>query len=126
MARPPKRARRDSRERPEGSDVDEDEDGGEVYYGIANDGTGNKVRLTQDEEFWYEDGSIFLETTKVVFKVYRGPLVAQSPVFKDMLSIPQPSNTHTQSRDHPVIHLTDSPEDLRHVLRVLMPSKNIQ
>ena len=54
-----------------------------------------------------------------------GPLVDHSPVFKDMLSLPQPAATQVEPAC-PVIPLPDSPADLRHVLRVLMPTKRIR
>ena len=83
------------------------------------------VGLEQDEDFWYEDGNIILTTADVAFKVYRGPLVKHSPVFKDMLSLPQPSSS-SHAVACPVIPITDSANDLRHMLRVLMPVENIK
>lgn len=84
-------------------------------------------RLPQrDEELWMEDGNLILVTPSVQFRVYRGPLIGQSLVFRDMLSLPQPAE-HFASR-HPscadcipciTIPLSDSPEDLRHFLRVM-------
>ncbi|RDX48944.1 hypothetical protein OH76DRAFT_1404136 [Lentinus brumalis] len=79
----------------------------------------------RDEELWYEDGTIILVARGIGFKVYKGPLVDHSPVFKDMLSLPQPATT-AAAPNCPVIPLPDSPADLRHVLRLLMPSKRIR
>ena len=79
----------------------------------------------RDSELWFEDGTIILVARGVGFKVYRGPLVDHSPVFKDMLSLPQPAATQVAPAC-PVIPLPDSPADLRHVLRVLMPTKRIR
>lgn len=83
----------------------------------------------RDEEFWYEDGSIILVARDVEFRVFKGILAEHSPVFRDMFSLPQPqgdaSSSTGTSRDveHPcpIVHLSDSPEDLRHVLRAYMP-----
>ncbi|EIW56790.1 uncharacterized protein TRAVEDRAFT_170761 [Trametes versicolor FP-101664 SS1] len=85
-----------------------------------------------DDEFWLEDGNLTLIAGDVEFRVYKGPLIANSPVFRDMLSLPQP--IPTQPDDRPdllcpcgyapaLVHVSDSPEDLRHLLRVLVPGK---
>ena len=85
--------------------------------------------LKRDEEFWYGDGTIILIAADVEFRVYRGPLEKHSAVFRDMLSFPQPtkysapdsvSNPSSDSLPWPVVRLTDSPYDLRHLLRVFM------
>ncbi|KAI0752027.1 hypothetical protein C8Q74DRAFT_348706 [Fomes fomentarius] len=80
----------------------------------------------RDEELWFEDGSLILVARDIEFRVYKGPLVAQSGFFKDMLSLPQPgdsSSTPSNDSSSPscaTIHLSDSPEDLRHFLRVFV------
>ncbi|KAI0370990.1 hypothetical protein BV20DRAFT_966098 [Pilatotrama ljubarskyi] len=87
-----------------------------------------------DENFWLEDGNLTLIAGNVEFKVYKGPLVANSPVFRDMLSLPQPDKTDgafgspgisrcTCGYAPALVHVSDSPEDLRHLLRVLVPGK---
>ncbi|TBU51802.1 hypothetical protein BD310DRAFT_962923 [Dichomitus squalens] len=82
-----------------------------------------RVGFPPDYELWYEDGTIILIAHDVEFRVYRGPLAKHSPLFRDMLSIPQPVEPHLlyqgqgQSPECPLIHLSDSPEDLRHILR---------
>ncbi|KAM5534175.1 hypothetical protein V8D89_012195 [Ganoderma adspersum] len=78
----------------------------------------------RDEDFWYEDGMIILIAANVKFCVYRGPLAKHSPIFRDMLSFPQPpkdtsspsNSVSYPSLDCPVVRLTDSPNDLRHIL----------
>ncbi|EIW56908.1 uncharacterized protein TRAVEDRAFT_128274 [Trametes versicolor FP-101664 SS1] len=78
---------------------------------------------TRDEEFWYSDGNIILLAHDVEFRVYKGLLAEHSPVFRDMFSLPQPPcpNTVLSEDACPVVQLSDSPEDLRHILRVYMP-----
>lgn len=80
---------------------------------------------TRDEEFWYSDGNIVLIAGSVEFRVYKGVLASHSPVFKDVFSLPQPQaalpSTPPSDEPCPVVHLPDSPGDLRHVLRVYMP-----
>ena len=79
------------------------------------------VKLTRDKEFWLEDGNIILIACDVGFRIYRGLLAAQSTVFADMFSCPN-STADEYYDDCPVVRLSDSPEDLRYFLRVLVPS----
>ena len=79
------------------------------------------VKLTRDKEFWLEDGNIVLIARDVGFRIYRGLLVAQSTVFADMFGSPN-STADEYYDDCPVVRLSDSPEDLRYFLRVLIPS----
>ncbi|KAL1938152.1 hypothetical protein VTO73DRAFT_11981 [Trametes versicolor] len=80
------------------------------------------VLRKRDEEFWYCDGSIILVAGDVEFRIYKGLLADHSPVFKDMFSLPQPPATASPTNDPcPVVYLSDSPDDLRHVLRAYMP-----
>ncbi|RDX49028.1 hypothetical protein OH76DRAFT_1351489, partial [Lentinus brumalis] len=75
-------------------------------------------------EFWYEDGTIILVARTVQFRVYKGVLADLSSVFADMFSLPQPtSSLPAGPADCPFVHLEDSPEDLRHILRALFPKK---
>ena len=88
--------------------------------------------LKKDEEFWYDDGTIILIAGNIEFRVYRGPLAKHSPVFRDMLALPQPpiSDSTPSSFEEPVlappcpaVHVTDSPTDLRHFLRAFVPGE---
>ncbi|KAH9856096.1 hypothetical protein C2E23DRAFT_502992 [Lenzites betulinus] len=86
----------------------------------------SKAARLRDEEFWYSDGSIVLVARNVEFRVYQGILSDHSPVFKDMFSLPQPDDASPSGEPStgdrcPVVHLSDSPEDLRHILRFYMP-----
>ena len=74
----------------------------------------------KDEDFWYEDGNITLATRDVDFRVFKGILAEHSPVFKDMFSLPQPSDGEAGASG-PVVHLSDSPDDVRALLHVCMP-----
>ena len=88
--------------------------------------------LEKDEEFWYDDGTIILITGNIEFRVYRGPLAKHSPIFHDMLALPQPpiSDSTPSSFEEsvlgppcPAVHVTDSPTDLRHFLRAFVPGE---
>ena len=76
--------------------------------------------LKHDEEFWLEDGNIILISSSTAFRIYRGLLAARSSVFADMFTASS-SKPDESYEGCPVIHLSESPEDLRHFLRVLLP-----
>ena len=78
------------------------------------------VRLTRDREFWLDDGNIVLIARDVGFRIYRGLLAAQSTIFADMFGSPN-SGADEYYDDCPAVRLSDSPEDLRYFLRVLIP-----
>lgn len=79
----------------------------------------------RDEEFWEDDGTIVLIARDVEFKVYKGVLAHHSTVFADMFSLPQPPTSETSETAYgcPVVHLDDSPDDLRLVLRAILPRR---
>ncbi|RPD53660.1 hypothetical protein L226DRAFT_459840 [Lentinus tigrinus ALCF2SS1-7] len=81
--------------------------------------------LRKDEEFWYEDGTIELLAGDVRFRVYKGVLAKHSPVFADMFSLPQPQSASScQVLESQAVHLDDSPEDLRIVLKAILPPQD--
>ena len=92
----------------------------------ASEDTPPKLPLP-DEEFWLEDGNLTLIAGDVEFRVYKGPIVANSPVFKAMLTLPQPDGATqpqcTCNYAPALVHVSDSPEDLRHLLRALVPGR---
>ena len=105
--------------------VEENKDSSEVPKDPPEDATPKPP--TPDDEFWLEDGNLTLIARESIeFRVYKGPLISNAPVFKDMLSLPQPDGGPsgcTCGYAPALVHLTDSPEDLRHLLRVLVPGK---
>nr|VWP01114.1 Cytochrome P450 51 [Ganoderma boninense] len=71
-------------------------------------------------EFWLPDGNIILVARAIGFRIYRGLIAAQSTVFEDMFA--SSSTDANEIFDGcPVVHLSDSPEDLVHLVRVLLP-----
>ena len=81
-------------------------------------------QLQWDDEFRFDDGSIVLIAGTTAFKVYKGLLAAQSIVFSDMFSTGSTHAGHILD-GCPVVHLSDSPEDLRHLLRTLISKEQI-
>lgn len=90
------------------------------------------VSRIRDEEFWFEDGSVVLATSDIEFRVYKGVLADYSPVFRDMFTLPQPTSLSTIGGNPAeltadpcsVVHLSDHPGDLKHVLRICMPKSS--
>ncbi|OBZ69703.1 hypothetical protein A0H81_10185 [Grifola frondosa] len=81
------------------------------------------VEISRDDEFWYKDGNIVLIAGNIAFRVYQGLLAEQSQVFMDLFVVPQPAGAETMD-DCAMVHLSDSPEDLRHLLRALFKNNN--
>ena len=73
-----------------------------------------------DDEFWLEDANVSLVARGVDFRVYRGLLSSQSPVFSALLSTPSTLGRSTEN-GLSILNVSDSPKDLRHLLRVLVP-----
>ena len=81
---------------------------------------GGKEQRQRDAQFWYEDGTVILVAHDVEFRVYKGVLVQHSLFFRDMFSLPQPQDADADPAPCPVVHLSDYPEDIRHVLEACM------
>jgi hypothetical protein len=73
----------------------------------------------RSSELWYADGTVILDNGSVQFRVYRGILAANSSVFNDMFSIPQPSGGDDLIEGCEVVQLHDSAVDLGHFLRAI-------
>ncbi|EPT02532.1 hypothetical protein FOMPIDRAFT_1105957, partial [Fomitopsis schrenkii] len=76
----------------------------------------------RDEEVWFVDGNIVLQAHGVAFRVYQDIFALNPEVFAGMFSVPQPATVETFD-DCPVIHLSDNPNDLRLLLRVIFIDK---
>ncbi|KAJ7608513.1 hypothetical protein DFH06DRAFT_1248240 [Mycena polygramma] len=77
--------------------------------------------LTRVEDLWFPDASLVLQASNRLFRVSGGLLCARSPVFRDILSIPQPENEPT-IEGCPVVILHDSPDDTEYFLRAVFDS----
>ena len=63
---------------------------------------------------WYDDGSIVIQAGSTQFRVHRSILWANSPVLKDMLPVDE-----ELVEGCPILRLSDSAEDVAHLLKVL-------
>ncbi|KAI1795393.1 hypothetical protein LXA43DRAFT_40087 [Ganoderma leucocontextum] len=90
----------------------------EAADGQAKNGQGWK----EDEEFWFEDGTVILVARDVEFRVYKGVLAGLSSVFKALFADRGHAMRNIRMDEEqallcPVVHVSESPEDLRHLLR---------
>ena len=83
--------------------------------------------LERDPEFWFSDGTVILVAKNVEFRFYRALLADRSPVFNAKFADQHPTRDVQFNGQHsfscPIVHLTDSPEDLRHILRAYVSGK---
>ncbi|TCD63693.1 hypothetical protein EIP91_005098 [Steccherinum ochraceum] len=79
------------------------------------DGEGDYVH---SEDFWYADGNIVLVAQRTAFRIHQGVLARKSSIFEDMFKMPQPENAETYE-DCPIVHVSDTAEDMEQVLAVL-------
>ncbi|KAH8826498.1 hypothetical protein DL96DRAFT_1608158 [Flagelloscypha sp. PMI_526] len=73
----------------------------------------------RSSDLWFEDGNLIVRAGGRLFKVYRGILAAQSPVFSDMFSLPP---THDQEilDGCPLVELLDDPDSVEFFLRAVL------
>ncbi|TFK85601.1 hypothetical protein K466DRAFT_494420 [Polyporus arcularius HHB13444] len=85
--------------------------------------------MKRSGEFWLDDDTVILVTRDVEFMVYSGVLATHSRVFWELFSQDNPIRIVPINGKNgvpcPVVTLTDSPEDLRHILRVYVPRRNV-
>ena len=74
--------------------------------------------LERVSELWFDDGTIILQAGTSIFRVYKGLLAARSPVFLDMISMPEPDQMELME-GCPLVRLEDSAEDLEYFLRCI-------
>ncbi|TBU38342.1 hypothetical protein BD309DRAFT_874578 [Dichomitus squalens] len=83
--------------------------------------------LYNDGEFWLGDGTVILVAGTIEFRVYKGLLAAYSPVLKDLFARKHPFRDVPSGDRHdipcPVVRVSDSPDDLRHLLRVCIAGR---
>ncbi|KAJ7612137.1 hypothetical protein FB45DRAFT_843428 [Roridomyces roridus] len=67
---------------------------------------------------WFDDGNIVIQAGNSQFRVHRGILAARSPVFKDMLSFPQPLDSELVD-GCPLVRLPDVEAEVAVFLRAI-------
>ena len=79
----------------------------------------------KDEEVWLSDGSIVVVTAdNVAFRVHKSILSRRSEVYNDLFSLPNADAAMAETMDGcPVVRVSDSSVDIRHLLLVLCCGK---
>ena len=85
-------------------------------------GTGRAPFLPERGDIWFEDGNVVLQAQSTQFRVHRGVLSANSAIFADLFTIPQPASEELVD-GCPVVQLSDSAEDLCHILEAIYNRK---
>jgi hypothetical protein len=74
------------------------------------------------EKLWFRDGTLVLVTDTLLFRVYSGLLAQESPIFDDMVRLPQPADEET-IEGCPVVRLSDNGRDVEYFLKALFDYK---
>ena len=93
---------------------------------LANPNILDVTGRQRDKELWYEDGTVILVAQEVEFRVYKGLLADQSPVFESIFSSSRSSSVDKMEQDCSTFCLTDSPSDLRHIFRACIPGAQLR
>ncbi|TFK83460.1 hypothetical protein K466DRAFT_498434 [Polyporus arcularius HHB13444] len=77
----------------------------------------------RDKAYWLRDGNLILVTDlrRTAFRIYKDLLARQSGTFDDMFASSSPEDKELYE-GCPVVERSDAPEDLRHLLAVLLPT----
>ena len=86
--------------------------------------------FNKDDEFWFEDGTVIFVSCDTEFRVYKGVLAKLSTVFKTLFAdrghaVRNVSIDEGQVISCPIVHISDSPQDMRCLLRVCFFSKRL-
>ncbi|KAJ7715186.1 hypothetical protein B0H16DRAFT_1701820 [Mycena metata] len=80
--------------------------------------------LQKAEELWFSPDVVILRADTRIFRVFAAILKAQSSVFADMFTFPQPPSAEMESIDgFPVVELHDKPEDVEVFLKAIFDSR---
>ncbi|KAF7297738.1 BTB domain-containing protein [Mycena kentingensis (nom. inval.)] len=80
--------------------------------------------ITRSPDYWFDDGSIVLQVESTQFRIAKSMLARHSSVFKDMLSLPLPSD-EPLIEGCPVVVLPDSSADWTRLLEVMYPKRQV-
>jgi hypothetical protein len=86
----------------------------------------SKPTFKRIADLYFPDGNIILEAGMTHFRVFRSVMAARSPVFKDVLSLPQPKQDSGEGKVDgcDIVRLSgDDPEDVACFLRAIFDSR---
>ncbi|KAI0800651.1 hypothetical protein C8Q74DRAFT_432137 [Fomes fomentarius] len=88
------------------------------------DNESGQEELLRDTQFWFEDGSIVVVAQQTAFRVHQGVLSRHSDTFNGLFTIPQPSEGTEKIDCCPVVRVSDSAHDFKHLLHALYDGLN--
>ena len=98
-------------------------DGADDNATSSRHASSESARNYEQGDVWLEDGNVVLVAEGTAFKVHQSVLSRNSEVFRDMFTVPQPSDAETFA-GAPVVHLQDSKSMLKYVLAALFDGCN--
>ena len=75
--------------------------------------------VKKDMDVWLSDGNIVVIAEDVAFRVHRSTLALRSEVFRDLFSLPASAAAVEAFEKCPVVHVSDSHEDIRRLFLVI-------
>ncbi|KDQ59527.1 hypothetical protein JAAARDRAFT_174906 [Jaapia argillacea MUCL 33604] len=88
----------------------------------VNEPNQNDTVPLRHSDVWFDDGNLMVIAESTVFKVFKGQLAKASPIFHDMFGL---SSSGVDLLDGcPVVHLSDSVEDVAVMLRAVHQWQN--
>ncbi|PIL33281.1 hypothetical protein GSI_04731 [Ganoderma sinense ZZ0214-1] len=82
--------------------------------------------LEKDDEVWLSDGSIVVVAAdNIAFRVHKSTLSLRSEIFRALFSLPNADEASAETMDGcPVVRVSDTSSDIRHLFLVLCCGKN--
>ncbi|KAJ7070071.1 hypothetical protein C8F01DRAFT_1115149, partial [Mycena amicta] len=81
--------------------------------------SGSTAGPQKAEGLWWEDGGMVLQAENTVYRISRDFLATHSPVFRDMILLPVPSDEET-FEGCPLVRLSDTAKDITSFLNALV------
>ncbi|TBU29249.1 hypothetical protein BD311DRAFT_720749 [Dichomitus squalens] len=91
---------------------------------LADDGNACNSFARKDAEVWLSDGSVVIIAEHVAFRVHKSTLALRSEVFRNIFSLPDAAPAAETFEGCPVVHVSDSHEDIRHLFLVICCGTN--
>lgn len=84
-----------------------------------------EYQLERCADIWYDDGTVVLQAENMLFKVYRGVLIEQSPFFKDLFTLPQQDSNESEKYEGcPLVPMPgDHAVDVHNLLKAIFDHK---
>lgn len=96
---------------------------------LTDDGEVPVHERAQYPSLWFDDGNVILATATMLYRVHRGVLSLNSPVFREMFSLPQshdegvPSAAGENLDGVPIVRIHDDDAVFRLLLKVFYDRK---